>query len=59
MRRAKNEAKKLIDKLPDHATWDDIIYELYVKQKLEGALNAAKDGRVVSHKEAKKQLLSK
>jgi predicted transcriptional regulator len=56
---AKNEAKKLIDKLPDQATWDDIIYELYVKQKLEGALNAAEDGRVVTHKEAKKRLLSK
>jgi predicted transcriptional regulator len=56
---AKNEAKKLIDKLPDQATWDDIIYELYVKQKLEGAMNAAEDGRVVTHKEAKKRLLSK
>ena len=59
MNPAKDEAKKLIDKLPDQATWDDIIYEFYVKKKLEGALNAAEDGRVVSHEEAKKRLLSK
>ena len=59
MNLAKDKAKKLIDKLPDQATWDDIIYELYVKQKLEGALNVAEDGRVVSHEEAKKRLLSK
>jgi len=28
----KEEAKKLIDKLPEYATWDDIMYELYVKK---------------------------
>jgi hypothetical protein len=27
MNGAKEEAKKLIDKLPDQATWDDIMYE--------------------------------
>jgi hypothetical protein len=30
---AKEEAKKLIDKLPDQATWDDIMYEFYVRKK--------------------------
>ncbi len=55
----KEEAKKLIDKLPDHATWDDIMYELYVKQKLASALNAAEEGRIVSHEEVKKRFLSK
>ena len=29
----KEEAKKLIDKLPDNVTWDDIMYELYVKKR--------------------------
>lgn len=55
----KEEAKKLIDKLPDQATWDDIIYEFYVKKKLAVALKAAEEGRVVSHEQAKKRLLSK
>lgn len=55
----KEEAKKLIDKLPDEVTWDDIMYEFYVKKKLVIALRAAKEGRVVSHKEVKKKLLSK
>ena len=56
---AKEEAKKLIDKLPDQATWDDIMYEFYVKKKLAIATKAAEEGRVVSHKEVKKRLLSK
>ena len=59
MNLVKDEAKKLIEKLPDTATWDDIMYELYVKKKIAGGLKAADEGRVVSHEEAKKRLLSK
>ena len=55
----KEEAKKLIDSLPDQATWDDIIYEFYVKKKLTDALKAAEEGYVISHEDAKKRLLSK
>jgi hypothetical protein len=44
--------------LPDYATWDDIMYELYVKKKLAVALRAAEEGHVISHKEVKKKPLS-
>lgn len=52
---AKEEAKKLIDKLPDQASWDDIMYEFYVRKKLEVALKAAEEGRVVPHEEVNKR----
>jgi hypothetical protein len=55
----KEEAKKMIERLPDNVTWDDIMYELYVKKKISVGLKAAEEGRVVSHKDAKKRLLSK
>lgn len=55
---AKEEARKLIDKMPEQATWDDIMYEFYVRKKLETALKAAEEGRVVTHEEAKKRFLS-
>jgi predicted transcriptional regulator len=48
----KEEAKKLIDGLPEEATWDDIRYELYVKKKLEKALSEAEAGEVVPHETA-------
>ncbi len=54
---AKEQAKKLIDKLPDQATWDDIMYEFYVKKKLSIAAKAAEEGHVIPHKEVKKRLL--
>ena len=54
----KEEAKKLIDKLPSQATWDDIMYEFYVKKKLAVALKAVKEGHIIFHKEVKKRFLS-
>ena len=54
---AKEEAKKLIEKLPDQASWDDIMYEFYVRKKLEVALKAAEEGRVVPHEEVKRRFI--
>jgi predicted transcriptional regulator len=56
---AKEEARMLIEQMPDHATWDDIMYEFYVKKKLAKALDEAAAGEVVSHETAKEQLSSK
>ena len=53
----KKEARKLIDKLPEQATWDDIMYEFYVKKKLAVALKAADEGHIVSHGEVKKRFI--
>lgn len=57
MQLTKEKAKILIDMLPDRATWDDIMYEFYVKKKLEIAAKAAEEGRVVPHGEVKKRFL--
>lgn len=45
--------------MPEQATWDDIMYEFYVKKKLAVALKAVEEGRVISHEEAKKRLLGR
>lgn len=58
MSSVKEQAKELIDLLPDQATWDDIMYELYVKKKINLALEAAEEGRVTSHDEVKRKFLS-
>ena len=54
---AKQAAKQIIDQVSDQASWDDIMYEFYVKQKIEKGLKAVEDGRPVSHEEAKRRLL--
>ncbi|MGI6486843.1 MAG: hypothetical protein ACOX2B_00700 [Syntrophothermaceae bacterium] len=57
MSTVRDEAKKLIDQLPEEATWDDIMYEIYVRKKIENALKVVEEGKVVSHEEVRKRLL--
>ncbi len=56
---AKEEARKLLDEIPENASWDDIMYQFYVRKKIEVALREAEDGDVVSHEEMKKRFLSR
>lgn len=56
---AKMEALKIIERLPDQATWEDIMYEMYVKSKIEASVEAAEAGKVVSHEAVRKRFLSK
>jgi predicted transcriptional regulator len=44
----KKEAKRLVDELPDDATWDDLMYRIYVRQSIEAGIRDADAGRVVS-----------
>jgi predicted transcriptional regulator len=57
MSTVKEIAKQAIDRLPDDAGWTDIMYGLYVKQKIEAGLAAAAEGRATSHEEVKRQLI--
>jgi hypothetical protein len=41
----KDDARALIDRLPDNATWDDLMYELYLCQALDSGLADSKAGR--------------
>jgi hypothetical protein len=56
---AKQEAKKLLDKLPDEASWDDIMYQLYVRQKYERGIEAADRGEGMVHDQVKRLFRSK
>ncbi|MEK6808599.1 MAG: hypothetical protein AABY14_02855, partial [Nanoarchaeota archaeon] len=35
---SKQEAKRLVDMMPDNATWDDLIHEIYVREAIERGL---------------------
>jgi predicted transcriptional regulator len=54
MSTARDEAIKMIARLPAEVSWDEIIYEIYVKRKIEEGLRAADEGRTVSHEEVKR-----
>ena len=54
MKTAKQKAIDLISRLPVDATWQDIMYCLYVRRKIDEGIKAAKEGRVVGHEEVKR-----
>jgi predicted transcriptional regulator len=58
MSSVKEEAKRLVEELPDQVTRDDIMYEFYLKKEIEIGMRAADEGRIVSHEEARKRLLA-
>ncbi len=57
MNTPKQAARQLLDHLPDQASWDDIMYELYVKEKIEVGLADIKAGRTIPHEQVKAELL--
>jgi len=54
----KDEARKIIENLPENATWDDLMYQLYVKKRVETGVKEIENGEIISHEEVKKRLLS-
>ncbi len=50
----KSEAHRIIDALPDGATWDDVIYRVYAHQCIEAGIEDADAGRVVSVDEVRR-----
>ena len=43
----KDEARRLIDRLPEDITWDDLMREIYVRQAVEAGLDDSKAGKTV------------
>jgi len=44
----KEEARRLIERLPEGATWEDLQYEIYVRQAIEAGLADSDVDRVKS-----------
>ncbi len=42
---AKEDAYKIIDRMPADATWDDLMHEIYVREVIERGLDDSKAGR--------------
>ena len=42
----KKEAQRLIEKLPENITWDDLMHEIYVRQSIEAGLADSQAKRV-------------
>jgi predicted transcriptional regulator len=57
MATAKEAALEILEHLSDQATWEEIMYELYVKQKLEAGFADIEAGRTILPEQVKADLL--
>ncbi|MDX6528008.1 MAG: hypothetical protein QOH41_298 [Blastocatellia bacterium] len=42
----KEEARRLVENLPDDSTWEDLMYQIYVRETIEAGLADIEAGRV-------------
>ena len=55
----KEQARQLVEQLPDQATWDDLVDRIHVRRKITNGLLAIEDGRVQNHEDVKEMLLAR
>ena len=51
----KDEARRLVERLPEDATWEDLHYEIYFRQAVEAGLKDSREGRTVPLEEARRR----
>ena len=49
----KQEAHRLVESLPENATWEDLMYQIYLRQAIEAGLEDSEAGRTVDVKEVR------
>jgi len=52
----REEVRRLLDSLPDDATYEDIQYHIYVQQKIDRGLEAAERGDFISDEEIERRI---
>lgn len=56
MNALKTQVIKMIKKLPDNITVDDIFSELYFKLQVDAGLKQLDEGKGISHEEVKRRM---
>ena len=51
----KQEAHRLLDNMPEKATWEDLMYRIYVREAIEAGIKDSDEGRTVDVKEVRKR----
>ena len=51
----KDEAHELVNRMPENATWDDLIDEIYVRQVIEQGLSDSKAGKTTDVAEVRRR----
>ncbi len=51
----KEQAHRLVDNLPDGATWEDVMHRIYVRQAIDAGIKDSDAGRTIDVEEVRKR----
>ncbi len=53
---AKDEVRRILEHIPDSASFEDIQYHIYVREKIDRGLEDVKQGRVIEQAEVERRM---
>jgi predicted transcriptional regulator len=56
MARPKEEVRRLLDAIPEDASYEDIQYQIYVRQAIDNGLAAVERGEIISQEEVERRM---
>lgn len=52
----KSKAREALERLPESASWDDVMYELYVREAIDAGVADVAAGRTLTQAEVRARL---
>jgi len=56
MATVKDEIRRMIEGLPDDATWEDVQYSIYVRERIERGRGEVADGKILEEDEVERRM---
>lgn len=56
MATVKEEVRRMIESLLDDATWEDVQYSIYVRERIERGRREAADGKILNQDEVERRM---
>lgn len=56
MNTAKEETRRILDSLPDNASWEDIQYSIYARERIERGRREADAGKLIDQEEIEQRM---
>jgi len=52
----KEEVRRILEQIPDNASFEDIQYHIYVREKIDRGLEDVRQGRVIEQAEVERRM---
>jgi hypothetical protein len=56
MATAKEEIRRILETLPDDATWEDVQYSIYVRERVERGRREAEENKLIEQHEVERRM---